>query len=333
MAKRREKAFGPTLPERLVDALALDTADYQRFRWTSPPASRQVVYRRAPLSPTAGRSRAGSRRQVDDRSAFTVARYVLAGRPRPRIEDALRIGELMRLAALARFGWEQAPEGGRRRPLAPSVISGRDDEGRPLRAQAHSHAFWLPEDADGDGEIDHVTVYAADGFDRGVREKLDGITSLYLSGARDRAADASGGAEGAREEWRLALEGIGRPGDFAAASQILRESQVWTSVTPFLAAGYLKSGGYAAEVRRLLVRRGIVNAALAGAVSVEPLKTIHVHGRDRRTFDFHRFRSRSREPQPDPVGAFLKLTFPERIGGPLALGFGSHFGLGMFRTL
>ena len=49
-----EKAFrskgrqAHTLPERLVDALALDTADYQDRGWSRPPAARKVVYTRAP---------------------------------------------------------------------------------------------------------------------------------------------------------------------------------------------------------------------------------------------------------------------------------------------
>jgi len=133
----REKAFGNTLPERLLDALTLDTSDYQRFGWTRPPASRDVVYFRKPLAPL---PRAARSKPQGDHRLPTVARYVLAGRPRPRIEDAVKIGELMRLAALAQFGWA-SDESGRRRPRAPMVISGRDAENRPLRDAEHRHAF------------------------------------------------------------------------------------------------------------------------------------------------------------------------------------------------
>ena len=44
---------------------------------------------------------AGSPSPKRTRSRYTVARYLLAGRPQPRIEDAVRIGELMRLTALS----------------------------------------------------------------------------------------------------------------------------------------------------------------------------------------------------------------------------------------
>lgn len=37
-----------TLPERLLDALTLDTADFQDRGWSRPPAAREVVYARAP---------------------------------------------------------------------------------------------------------------------------------------------------------------------------------------------------------------------------------------------------------------------------------------------
>jgi hypothetical protein len=46
---------------------------------------------------------------------------------------------------------------------------------------------------------------------------------------------------------------------------------------------------------------------------------------------FHRFRSRRGEKQPDALGTFLRLTFAEPVQGPLALGYGSHFGLGLFQ--
>lgn len=55
-----------------------------------------------------------------------------------------------------------------------------------------------------------------------------------------------------------------------------------------------------------------------------------VGGTARRPMHFHRFRSRGREAKPDAGGAFLTIRFPRPIAGPLALGYGSHFGLGLF---
>ena len=100
-------------------------------------------------------------------------------------------------------------------------------------------------------------------------------------------------------------------------------------MTPFLASGHLKASGYAGEVRRLLKRRGLD----VTGVWVDELETIDVGGTQRRAIHFHRFRSRGREVQPDAAGALLDIGLPEAIEGPLAIGYGSHFGLGSFSAV
>ena len=314
-----------TLPERLVDALALDTADYQDRGWSRPPAAREVVYARAPEAAPRVVARAAGRRSArTERDLPTIARFLLAGRPLPRIEDAVRIGELMRRAGLAQFGWRRDEAAGRSVPLAPWEISGRDAGGKPLQDPSHRHAFWLPEDADGDGWIDHVSVFIASGMSREVQIRLDRITRLWL--AAKQRPDEVDSEPGAVKEWRLALEGFGRPADFAGGARIFGTSKRWRSVTPFLASGHLKAAGYPGEVRRLLMRRGLD----AAGVVVERRDTIDVGGTRRRALHFHRFRSRGREVQPDAAGALLDIVLPEAIEGPLAIGYGSHFGLGLF---
>src|SRR5579885_2256205 len=42
--EKRSKAFQSTLPERLADALAVDTSVLQAVGWSSPPAARRVLY-------------------------------------------------------------------------------------------------------------------------------------------------------------------------------------------------------------------------------------------------------------------------------------------------
>ncbi len=329
LKKKRAQEFGPTLPELLVDALALDTSNYLKYGWNRPPASREVMYFASEISSTSSVARqlyASHSQDVKTLDNCTVARYLLAGRPLPRIEDTVKIGELMRLAALSKFGWELVESNGRRRPKAPPVISGRDPEGKPLRNSSHSHAFWLPEDADGDGWIDHITVYAPEGFGHEVKVKLDRLTRLWVNQSGDH--DENGKSKAL--EWRLALEGFGNPDDFADSSAILGTGKHWESLTPFLATGHLKAQGYFKEIKRLLKLRGIVAESLLNQIEVEVLPEIKIGGAPRRTTHFHRFRSRGREKQPDTQGALLRLSFPEPIKGPLCLGYASHFGLGLF---
>ena len=325
-ALRSKGRQADTLPERLVDALALDTADYQDRGWSRPPAAREVVYARAPEAAprTAARAARRFRASRTARGLPTVARFLLAGRPLPRIEDAVRIGELLRRAALAQFDWRRDAAKDRWIPLAPGEISGRDADGKPLRDPSHRHAFWLPEDADGDGWIDHVSVYVAGGMNREVQTALDRITRLWL--APKQTSEEVDAEPGSVKEWRLALEGFGLPADFAGGARIFGVSKRWRSVTPFLASGHLKAAGYPGEVRRLLKRRG----RATDDVEVTPRKAIDVGGTPRRAIHFHRFRSRGREAQPDAAGALLDVVLPAEIEGPLALGYGSHFGLGLF---
>ncbi len=366
--RRQAEKVRKTLPERLVDALALDTADLQAARWSAPPASQELLYTRPPLGPVP-RSRAvrpPARRDLPD-----TARYILAGRPRPRIEDAVKIGELARVAALSRIGYAVG------RDRIPPTFSGRGAGGKPLNGGAHTHAFYLPEDADGDGEIDHLVIHVPAGIDADCQRALDRLVRLWLE-PRGRADADDGSAERGRQEWRLALEGFGRREAFADASRLLDRACRWVSATPYLMPWHSKTNlnprsfrmenvekelrpaveadaitrGEALRLseamrqirreceKRLKIRPERIDPCLEGCGSVTGLAdagdrllpAIMVNGRPRRAAHFHRFRSRRGLTQPDTQGSFWRLTFAEPVSGPLALGFGCHFGLGLFRS-
>ena len=331
-AFRSKRTEADTLPASLAEALALDTADFQDRGWSRPPAAREVLYARAEEAAIGVIPRISSHRtrMHSDSDAPTVARFLLAGRPRPRVEDTVKLGELMRLAALSQFGWRQDGASGRRLPKAPWQISGRGADGKPLRDPSHSHAFWFPEDADSDGLIDHISVFVAGGIDRDIRAKLDRITRLWVE-PKQRVEDGDSEVASARE-WRLALEGFGKPGDFAGGARIFGHSIRWRSATPFLAAGHLKAGGHAAEFRRLVKRIGMDKrfGLDAAEIKISELHEVSSGGTAHRVLHFHRFRSRGREAQHDTAGVFLDVAFPVPVDGPLALGYGSHFGLGLF---
>lgn len=68
----------------------------------------------------------------------------------------------------------------------------------------------------------------------------------------------------------------------------------------------------------------------AACIAVRELPEVDVGGSKRHARHFHRFRSRGRERQRDTAGALLEVEFPVPVSGPLAMGYGSHFGLGLF---
>ncbi|MCZ7664441.1 MAG: type I-U CRISPR-associated protein Csb2 [Thermoleophilia bacterium] len=230
------------------------------------------------------------------RREANTARLALAGKPLARIEDAVRIGELVRLAAIKKA--EYLGEG------IPPVLSGHDLP----EDSTHGHAFYLPE-ANDDGRIDHVLVYAADGLCRNSLRALDRITRLWQH-------------EGS--EWQVLLERYGREEDFSHLPY-MGHSSTWESITPYLHPWFRKKGfGTEDQIQRECRERGLPEPDL------EPLPAVHIKGRDRRPVHFRRFRSKHGLRQPDTHGSFWRLVFPEPVSGPLALGFGCHYGLGVF---
>lgn len=293
--KKAQKRLGGTLPEALLDALSVDTNELRKLGWSQPPAARKVGYLR-PLDAL----RPKPIIQRVEMPAVTAVTFILAGKPLPRVEDSLRIGELMRIAAMGQcrhdFGEDRIP----------AVFSGH---GLP-EGNRHRHAFYLPWDSNGDGKLDRVLVYAADGISDAEQRALAKVQRLWERGGT---------------EWRLVLEGCGAA-DVAAG--LTRPSTTWESVTPYLHPWHVKKRfGVADQIRRECRERGIPEP-----VAIKTVDEVDVgKGRMRRPIHFHRFRSHRDLHQPDRVGSFHRLTFAEAVGGPLALGFGCHYGLGLFR--
>jgi CRISPR-associated protein Csb2 len=293
---KTQQRLSATLPERFIDVLRLETADVQRERWSRMPGMEPVIYQR-PLERLMPQPRVRSR---EEERQVCAVRLVLAGKPLPRLEDAVRIGELVRAAAIRNADPSRTGE------AVPPVLSGH---GLPADTP-HGHAFYLPEDAAGDGRIDHVLIYARDGLPR---------TAVQALGRIERIWQREG------SEWSVVLESFGA-GAKVVGSLYGRRSLVWQSVTPYLHPWYAKKGfGIREQIARECRERGIVEPT-----EVSILPGIEIRGRERRPVHFHRFRSKSGLRQPDTKGRFVQLTFAEPFEGPLALGFGCHYGLGMF---
>ena len=292
-----------TLPEGLLAALSLDTADLQKQGWSAPPAARQINYIR-PLDALRPQRKARSRSRSTPR--ITTARFLLLGKPLPRVEDSLRIGELMRLTVMSAFGTDDA---GKRR--APPLFSGHDLPEDNL----HRHAFYLPYGSSGGGRLDRVVLHVPAGFDKEA-QRVIGELSRRKKG---KLWQRNGG------EWRLLLEGMG---SHEAGGELTAASQRWISVTPYLHPWHIKKNFSVADQ----IRRECGKRRLPGIIDLKPVQTIKVGSQNRRPIDFHRFRSSKRnQKQPDRQGSFWEITFAVPVSGPLALGFACHFGLGLFQ--
>lgn len=296
--RKRERAILATLPERFVDTLRVETADLQAAGWSSPPGARFVTYQRPSdaFTPTA------TTRPPSRPHPATTVRLALSGRPLPRLEDAVRIAEIARMATIKKA--EHVGDG-----TIPPAMSGHNLPGDAN----HGHAFYLPEDADDDGHIDHILVHAPDGLPAQAIQALDRIRRLWDRDGR----------------WPVLVEGYGDRDAFPDAVPF-GHGRVWTSVTPYLHPWFAKKRfGVAEQIARECRQRD-----LPEPVRIEPVERVKVGGTPRRPVHFRRFRSTpKRLRQPDTRGQFLTLTFPEPVAGPIALGFACHFGLGLFRPV
>ncbi len=298
---KQSKKLNKSLPNGLLLALSLDTVDLQKQGWSAPPASKKINYIR-PLDALRPQRKANTSKRST--SKITTARFLLLGKPLPRIEDTLRIGELMRMTVMNAFGKDEAGK-----PLAPPLFSGHDLP----KESTHQHAFYLPFDSNGNGYLDRVALHVPAGMNQTAQRIID-----ELSRRKRKLWDSNGG------EWRLLFEGMGGHEVF---SELTASSRQWVSLTPYLHPWHTKKNfNVAAQIRRECEIRGLPELE-----NLKHVNTIKVGNRSLMPIRFRRFRSlRRNQIQPDCRGSFWELNFAEPITGPLALGFACHFGLGLF---
>ena len=310
--KPDQKKLLTTLPDDWLNAIGVETSELQASGWSAPPCARTVSYRR-PLhalkttAPKVVRKPTIIRRNT----TITTARFMLYGKPLPRIEDAIRIGEALRAAAMGLAKRLLGPD------ALPAMLSGHDlgDHNR------HAHAFWLS-DPNARGEIEHVLVHAPGGLSPEAMRVLTALQQIK---------------RGEGEPLRLMLEGFGTASLFDRVTPLTGESAVWRSVTPYLHPWHLKkpemrtpealAAAILSQLRREWCARG---SELPDIVEIRELPSIQHGGRALRPLHFHRFRRKNGLVQPDTLGRLIELRFAQPVRGPVALGFACHFGLGLF---
>lgn len=304
--RKPSASVAPHVPVDLFEALHADTADLQRAGWTLPPGSQFLDYVRPAhcfdLAPARPRRRTGP--------LPTIARFAVSSALLPRLTRAVSVAERIH-QALVKYS-DQAP-----------VFTGKAG-GLPL--QGHQHAFILCEANGPRDAITHVTVFAPMGIDPQARRALEILAESGVWG--------HGG-----HHLRLILLGLGDTHTFTDCA-LFGPAKVWGSLTPFVATRHPKThrdgrpkldadgwpiGSPAHDLRRLLAEAG-----RPLPVRMEPRDVIPLSSRRLRPLEFQTDRSYGKGRQGGQTGAAFKLTFATAIPGPLAFGYGAHFGLGLF---
>lgn len=285
-------------PERgqPLENLAISVTELRGQRRLVPPGTERIPYAvpRKGEAPRASRSAAPPARP-------TLAVLRLRGSGRPGLTEAVAVGQALRSAAQSRFGG--AREGG-----ASRTFSGRNAN-RP-RDDQHRHAHYLSRPDGESRRIDKLYVWAPEGFGPAEVAALAAITHIYLRDVPDPL--------------RCALTALGTESELDIPG-LIGPARSWRSLTPFgLVRHPKRRQGRLVDSPDDQVRRELAHRRYNDDVEVTLEKG-----------SWHRFRGSkagsSRLDRASLVG--VRISFPEPVRGPIALGTLAHYGLGLMEPV
>jgi len=309
-----KKVKGPEVPIDLFAALHADTGELQTAGWNLPPGASFVNYTR-PADAFAPVPRVS---HLSDKHKPTVARYAVVSAVSPRLTKAVSIANRVHDALCK---WSDTGNG------AASVFTGTSSDGKPLEGHNHAHIFCEANDLR--DAITHLTVWSANGFDEQACLALRRLNKVWGHGGHDL---------------RLVLIGLGQPETFPDC-KLFGDSKVWRSATPFVPTRHAKIfrdgrpkidtttgwqiGSSAHDLLRILTLNPLTAKAL---IRQDKFITINKSPSARmlNCLQFQTKRHDGGGSRGQGVGASFTITFPQKVTGPLAFGYGAHFGLGLF---
>lgn len=315
LLKQRANAEA-AFPADLIACLQADTSWLRGHGWSQPPGSRKVLYWRRTDALEAGAPRPQARMS----RAAPVPAMLLSLSTESGNDHALP--PITRTLPQAERLHRQLGDALRRLGIGHSaVLSGCDLQRRPL-AGPHRHAHVLPLDLDMDGHLDHILIWAPMGLDADAQRAVRALRQTYAKGgvgALKLALAAAG-----------ALDDLQRmPGPFGdglrAIVPPMPGATEWVSRTPFVPPRYLKARGANSLMGQVAAE--LDSRALPGLAELKILDP-----REQDSYLRHRhFISLRRYGPPPPIdfGYSLRIRLHGPCRGPLALGYGSHFGLGL----
>ena len=278
--------------------MAWSTSEMLVFRQSEPPAFQYRTYIRLPhgldIKPTHHRAASGS--------DVNGVLYAIESKILPCVTSTIEVSERFRRMLM---GIHKNIAGDPRK--ISQRFSGKDANGNPLKG--HKHIYILPLDRDGDGLLDHILVVCREPLDLEEQLALDRMTYIWQSGGRP--------------DIQLIPIQWGKIGNLIGT----RPSICFTSATPFLPPRHYRKGrGDFIEWITGEISKEAENHGLSKPIRVETVSKLESEGRNFRWLEFRR----SRKGESPQIGYGFRLVFSEPVTGPIALGYGAHFGLGLF---
>ncbi|ODA32078.1 type I-G CRISPR-associated protein Csb2 [Planctopirus hydrillae] len=340
LSKKDELVIQEAIPASVLGALHADTSELRKAGWNQPPGSQSLNY----IRPFHAFASFTNRRKPDSsrKKRPTVAQFLVSSPVRPRLTDTLTLGNRIRKALMC------CSKKIRQDDNTSIVFSGKGEDGKRLK-ESHAHAHILCESNDKFGRITHATIFAPKGFDHEDELAFARLAKRGLISNEDP------------HDIQMILVGIGQPTDFQRgslqlpSSRTLATSRHWISRTPYVPTRHMKFKQADREnavtrhrslVRELqkLIRWELKQrdhlAHLADEVMIhllidQPLSGLkeagtYLGGQWTPWLKFQLYRRSGGGQRSSGACYGFRLTFPEPVTGPIALGYGCHYGLGLF---
>ncbi|MHB8219492.1 MAG: type I-G CRISPR-associated protein Csb2 [Acidimicrobiales bacterium] len=290
-------------------SLLSTTARVRRDGHVVPPGARLVPY----VLPQMPRTRVLRSRPVDEPAQADAVVLHLRAKVLPGVRDTVLYASMLRKAAMSRHVVPSETLSGRLAIADDARSSHIPTEMSRRRSDDHAHAHYFLMDTDGDRLLDTAVVWAP--------EKGRGLTTSELMAILSIDVLAARRSTGLLPV-RVAAAGMGRVAD-VLADEFCSAGRSWTSETPFVPYRHRKKNEpidefVSKEVNRELMVRGL------------PPATVEIVGSKSRWLGYRLERSGRRSGR-HAFGVHLEFQELLPVPRPLALGYLSHYGLGLFR--
>lgn len=302
------KKKAPRPPVDAWEVLLTDTGETQRQGWSRPPGVREVPY--ALTNPAI----VAPRREVPIHEHQTkhLSLFALSSSVPPDIGRTVSVADRVRRAVMSRTTWldDAGARLGERRTDPDPLVAGREGD---AVLQGNQHAYWLP--------------YSSDPR----RDTLDRLLVSVPAGLSPRAEAA---LRDLRRVWGddqydIDTVLLGFDADAAVgAADLVAEGRVWVTDTPFVPTRHPKPNK-GKDLISDQIRSGLVQLGLPAPIGVEQLD-VGVHQVPWHAIQTERRGGGARAARR---GFGVRLEFAEPVRGPIAIGWGAHFGMGRFRRL
>jgi hypothetical protein len=256
-----------------------------------------------------------------ERPPVSILQFAIGGRVFPFVKYWLRITENFRGIILHQIARKHDECGGKFSELPPqirgefSLLSGKDEYGKPLTGHQHAAFFLIPDE---DGKPSRLICWRKEPFTTEEQHAILAASEKPLKWNFDS------------DGWKLRLVPLPNETPLPHGKNIFGESAVWKTLTPFVPElhAFARNGkpksGYEIEtqINDALAKLGLPNAEVTIPASQnEPSQWVKIHCP---------LRERNAQTNDDRRAFHIGLKFKQKIHGPLFLGHSSHFGLGLF---